>query len=61
MPRWSKPMETLFSDIQLTILDNSNDPDAHTTQQRIRAHLRGRHRRRDHRIYIPYLSDTHKA
>jgi transposase len=55
------PVETLFSDIQLMILDNSNDPDARTTQRRISAHLRGRNRRRDRMIHIPYLSDTHKV
>jgi len=54
------PVETLFSDIQLAILDNSNDPDARTTQRRISAHLRGRNRRRDRMIHISYLSDTHK-
>lgn len=54
------PVETLFSDIQLMILDNSNDPDARTTQRRISAHLRGRNRRRDRKMHISYLSDSHK-
>jgi hypothetical protein len=54
------PVETLFSDIQWMILDNSNEPAARTTPRRISAHLRGRNRRRDRMIHIPYLSDTHK-
>jgi transposase len=55
------PVETIFSDVQLMILDNSNDPDARTTQHRISAHLRGRNRRRDRHIHIPYLTDSHKS
>jgi hypothetical protein len=54
------PVETIFSDIQQMILDNSNDVDAHATQQRISAHLRGRNRRADRFIQISYLGDTHK-
>lgn len=54
------PVETLFSDIQQMILDNSHDADPHTTQRRISAHLRGRNRRADRFIQIPYLGDTHK-
>jgi hypothetical protein len=53
------PVETLFSNIQLMILDNSNDADVATTQQRISAHLRGRNRRKDRRIHIAYLPDSH--
>ena len=53
------PVESIFSDVQLMILDNSNDPDAHTTQRRISAHLRGRNRRRDRHIRIPYLWPKH--
>jgi len=48
-------VETLFSDVQLSILDNSNDPDPQTTQRRISAHWRKRNRRRDRFINIPYL------
>ena len=48
-------VETLFSDVQLMILDNSNDPKSQTTQQRISAHWRKRNRRRDRFISIPYL------
>lgn len=48
-------VETLFSDIQLMILDNSNDPNPHVTQQRISRHWRKRNRRRDRFITIPYL------
>jgi transposase len=49
------PVETLFSDVQLMLLDNSNDPDPQITQRRIRAHWRNRNRRRDRFITIPYL------
>lgn len=42
------PVETLFSDIQGSILECSNDPDAKTTQRRISAHLRNRNRRGGH-------------
>lgn len=49
------PVENIFSDIQLMILDNSDDPDAKTTQHRISVHLRGRNRRHDRLIHVPYL------
>lgn len=49
------PVETIFSDIQLMILDNSNDSNAKSTQHRISAHLRGRNRRRHRLIQVPYL------
>ena len=49
------PVETLFSDVQLMILDNSNDPDMPATQRRISAHWRTRNRRRDRFITIAYL------
>ena len=48
-------VETLFSDVQLMILDHSNDPDSQTTQRRISAHWRKRNRRHDRFITIPYL------
>jgi len=54
------PVETIFSDVQQMVLDNSDDPDARATQRRISAHLRSRNRRRDRRIRIPYLDDSHK-
>ncbi len=54
------PVEIIFSDIQLMVLDNSNDPDLRTTRRRINARLRGRNRRADRHIRIPYLEDTHK-
>jgi transposase len=53
------PVETIFSDVQLMILDNSNDPDIKATQARISAHLRGRKRRHDRHIRIPYLWPKH--
>lgn len=49
------PVENIFSNIQLLILDNSNDADTKTTQHRISTHLRGRNRRLDRFIRIPYL------
>ncbi len=49
------PVEVVFSDIQLMLLDNSDDPDARTTQQRISQHLHNRNRRKDRHIHIPYL------
>ena len=54
------PVETVFSDIQLMVLDNSHDPDVHTTQRRISRHLQKLNRRRNRRIHIPYLFDSHK-
>jgi transposase len=51
------PVETIFSDIQLMILDTRNDPDAKTTQRRVSRHLQNCNRRRHHRcIRIPYYS-----
>lgn len=55
------PVEIIFSDIELMILDNSNDPDAQTTQRRISARLRGRNLRHDRGITIHYIPDTHKS
>ena len=55
------PVEVLFSDIQLMVLDHSNDPDARTTQRRISARLRRRNSRRDRFIRISYLADIHKS
>jgi transposase len=49
------PVETIFSDVQQNILDNSNDPDAKATQRRISAHLRSRNRRKDRFMRISYL------
>lgn len=54
------PVETIFSDIQLMILDNSNDPDMRTTQRRISSHLRRRNKRRDRKVRIAYLQDSNK-
>lgn len=54
------PVETLFSDVQQMILDNSDDPTAATTQRRISYHWRGRNRRTDRTIHIGYLGDSHK-
>jgi transposase len=54
------PVETLFSDGQLMILDNSNEAEALATKRRISAHGRGRKRRRDRHIRIPYRGDSDK-
>jgi len=53
------PVETIFSDIQRMVLDNSNDPDVKTTQQRISRHLQKLNRRRRRWIHISYLFDSH--
>jgi hypothetical protein len=49
------PVEVVFSDIQLMLLDNSDDPNARITHQRISQHLRHRNRRKVRQIHIPYL------
>lgn len=54
------PVETINSDIQAMILDNSNDPDPRATRRRISAHLRGRNRRSDRYVRISYLGDSQK-
>jgi hypothetical protein len=54
------PVETINSDIQLMILDNSDDPDSRATRHRISAHLRGRNRQSDRQIRITYLGDSQK-
>ena len=54
------PAENIFSDIQLMVLDNSDDPDVKTTQQRISQHLQKCNRRRHRFIRIPYLYHSHK-
>ena len=56
--QWAQD-EGIFSDIQQMILDNSNDAEVQTTQKRISAHLRGRNRRKQRRIRIAYLPDSH--
>jgi hypothetical protein len=54
------PAETIFSDVQLMVLDNSDDPNPKATQHRISVHLRARNRRKDRRIRISYLGGSHK-
>jgi transposase len=49
------PVETIFSDIQQMILDNSDDAEARATQCCCSAHLRGRNRCDDRSIQIIYL------
>ena len=52
------PVENIFSDIQLMVLDNSNDPDPRATQRRISRHLRAKNRRRERWIKISYLPNS---
>lgn len=52
--------ETIFSDIQQNILDNSDDPEEQTTRGRISRHLRARNRRPDRFVKIGYLRNIHK-
>lgn len=54
------PVETLFSNIQLMILDNSNDRLPRDTRRRITRFFRGRNQRLDRRIRIHYLSGSNK-
>jgi hypothetical protein len=54
------PDETSSSDIQQNVLDTSNDPDAATTRKRVSSYLRGRNRRPDRFIRIPYLEPAHR-
>lgn len=54
-------VETIFSDVQLMVLDNSNDPDERTIQRRISQRLSHRNRKRERFIRIPYLPDSHKG
>jgi len=53
-------VENIFSDLQLMVLNNSNDPDVKTTQRRISRYLQKLNRRRQRRIHIPYLVDSHR-
>jgi hypothetical protein len=49
------PCETIFSDVQQNVQDNSDDPDEHMMRRRISHRLAKRNRRRDRFIEIPYL------
>jgi len=53
------PVEIIFSDIQLMILDNNNNLNAKVTQHRMSAPLRRRNRRKDRIIPVPYLYSKH--
>jgi hypothetical protein len=54
------PVETLFSDLRLMILDTSNDADSRTLQRRIGRYLHQRNRRGNRFIRVAYLGDSHK-
>ena len=56
------PVETLFSDIQAAILDDSNDANAQQTQRRISKYLCACNRRKEPRLRISYLGilDKHR-
>jgi transposase len=49
------PVETIFSDVQQSVLDTSSDTEQAVTQQRISRHLQGCNRRTDRRIRVSYL------
>ncbi len=55
------PCETIFSDVQLNVQDNSDDPDERTLRQRISDRLSRRNRRRNRFIEIPYLWNCHRG
>ena len=55
------PCETLFSDIQLMVQDNSDDPDERAMRKHISHRFMRRNRRQDRFIDIPYLSDSHEG
>lgn len=54
------PVEVIFSDIQLMVLDTTNDPDVKTTQRRISRYLKRINRRKNRWIHIPYLPHSDK-
>jgi hypothetical protein len=53
--------ETLFSDIQSNVQDNSDDPDERAMQKHISHRFVRRNRRQDRFIEIPYLWDSHRG
>jgi transposase len=55
------PCETIFSDVQLNVQDNSDDPDERTMRKRISHRLNRRNCRRNRFIEIPYLWDSHNG
>ncbi len=55
------PCETIFSDVQQNVLDNSDDPDERALRRRISHRLSKRNRRCDRFIEIPYLWDSHNG
>ncbi|MGH9945489.1 MAG: hypothetical protein ACRD9R_24305 [Pyrinomonadaceae bacterium] len=52
------PVETIFSDLQLMVLDNSNDLDAQKTKRRISRYLKARNLCKDRWVRIPYLPNS---
>ena len=55
------PCENIFSDVQVMVQDNSDDPDVRTMQRRISSRLARRNRRTARFIQIPYLWDSHNG
>ncbi len=55
------PCENIFSDVQLMVQANSDDPDERTLRRRISHRLARRNRRHDRFIAIPYLWDSHRG
>jgi transposase len=54
-------VETIFSDVQLMVQDNSDDPDERNMRKRISHRLTRRNRVSDRFIEIPYLRNSHKG
>ena len=52
------PVETVFSDVQLLVLDNSNDTDAKTTKRRMSRHLKAKNQCKERRVAIAYLPNS---
>ena len=55
------PCETIFSDVQLNVQDNSDDPNERMLRRRISYRLLRRNRRRERFIEIPYLWNCHRG
>jgi len=52
------PVETIFSDLQLPVLDDSNDADAQTTKRRSSRYLKARNQCQERKVTIAYLPDS---
>ncbi len=52
------PVKTIFSDVQLLVLDTSNDTNAQTTRGRISRHLKAKNQGKERKVAIAYLPDS---